>query len=220
MLSASSIIDPFKVIEKLVGSEIIENLSKVFDEALKDEIYKVLNTDNLIQNFPKLSERFWARIALPLVEFSERVFHNIDVTSWETFKKVEKELATSIAKIIKNSSYNRANDIIYALSVLVDRDLWVFDKICELGLENFIKKLIERDINLALQFLGYTLYLSFAWLSLTVTVIGVAKEYKEENRDLLAMWCREYSKELEDCIDTLDILLDDEVDTPISSSRC
>ncbi len=51
----------------------------------------------------------------------------------------------------------------------------------------------------------------FALVSATSAVLGLVKEFKEANRDALAMWCREYAKKVENYIDTLDLLLDDEV---------
>jgi len=55
------------------------------------------------------------------------------------------------------------------------------------------------------------MYLTFTWLSSTAALLGIVKNYREENRDKMAQWRREYANEVEDYIDTLDILVKDEV---------
>ena len=51
----------------------------------------------------------------------------------------------------------------------------------------------------------------FTWLATAATVLDITKDYKEENRDKMAQWCKEYAKEVEAYIDTLDIIVKDEV---------
>ncbi len=202
-----------RALEKLkgfIGSEAFEKLSRAFDEALKDEIYVALNTVDLERELPLLVEKFWARIALPVIELNNAIYA-LDAASLGVFKEIEEELAKAIAKLIKNSDYRRADDLIYALSVLVDRDLWILNKTSRLGLDNLTRKLTDRALSTLSQFLGYTVHLAFTWTAVTAAVLGIVKEYREVNRDVLATWSREYAEELESCLDTLDLLLDDEV---------
>lgn len=171
-----SIIKRFK---EFVSTETLEKLDKSFNEALRNEIYEVLNADRLEQDFPMLVEKFWARIALPLIELSN-VIYVLNVEALKKFREVEEELAKVLAKLLKNSDYSYADNLIYALSTLVDRDLWVLDKIYELGFNTLIKKIIDRAFDVVLQFSGYTMYLTFAWVSSTAAVLDIAKEYKEK----------------------------------------
>jgi len=209
-IGVTDVLNTIKRLKGFVSTEALEKLDKSFNEALRNEIHEVLNTDNLEQNFPMLVEKFWARIALPLIELSNTIY-TLDAEDLRKFREVEEELARAVAKLLKNSNYNYADNLIYALSTLVDRDLWVLDKISELGFNALIKKIIDRALDVVLQFSGYTMYLTFAWVSSTAAVLGIARECKERNRDILAIWCQEYAKEINSYLDTLDLLLDDEV---------
>jgi len=62
-----------------------------------------------------------------------------------------------------------------------------------------------------MEFASYIRYLIFTWLATAATVLDITKDYKEENRDNMARWCKEYAKEVEAYIDTLDITVKDEV---------
>ncbi|GEM_PF-1885406 len=208
--SVAYVLSTIEKIKKFIDSEVIEKLDRAFNEALENEIHKALNTDELEHEFPMLAVKFWARVALPLMEFCDKIYV-LDVNDLKELRDVEGELAKAVASVIKNSDYSRADDLIYALSILIDRDLWILDKVSKLGFNDFIKKFIDRASNIVLQFSGYTVYLTFAWIASISATLGIAKEYKEENRDTLTAWCREYAKEVDNYLDTLDLLLDDEV---------
>lgn len=122
----------------------------------------------------------------------------------------EKALAKAFAEILRASGYERSEDLVYAMSVLIDRDLWVLMKLAELGIENLVKKLVERDLSLVLEFSDYTVYLTFAWFSATSAVLHIVENYKRENVNTLTSWSRTYAEEVEDYLDTMDVLLDDE----------
>jgi len=98
---------------------------------------------------------------------------------------------------------------VYAMSVLVDRDIWILRKTAELGFENLVKKLIERDLRLVLEFANYTAYLTFAWISATSVVLHIVEEYRRENLNTLTSWSKTYAEEVESYLDTMNILLDD-----------
>ncbi len=204
---ALNAIERFK---ELAGPSLLEKLDKAFNEALKDEIHRALNTSRLEHEFPMLAEKFWARIALPLVELSSTI-HVLGGGALEKLREVEEELARAVARMIRSSGYRYADNLIYALSVLVDRDLWVLDKVSKLGLDNLAKKLAERALDTAIQLSAYTMHLTFAWIASTAAVLGIAKDYQERNRDTLAIWCQEYAREVDGYLDTLNLLLDDEV---------
>ena len=219
---ASAISEDTKVVElvgaakrfrELVGEELAKELDRVLDEALANEVYRALNSDDLEREFPELVVRFWARISLPLIELNTRLSRAPGAA--ELVKGVELDLGKVLAKVIRGSGYRYAENLVYALSVLIDRDVWVLDKVSRYGVEAVAKRLTERGLEPLLNLTGYTMYLTFAWVSATAAVLGLVKEFREGNRDVLAMWCREYAKEVESYIDTLDLLLDDEVYTDL-----
>lgn len=204
--------DVLRVIKRfkdIIGAEILKKLNKAFDEALENEIYQILNTDNLECNFPILAEKFWARIALPLIDLNT-IIYTPDMETLRKLIEIEEELAKAMTKMIRNSGYNYADDLIYALSILVDHDLWVLDKVSKLGLDNLIKKFIDRAPDTLLHFSSYMIYLIFTWIASTATTLGIVKKYNEKNRDTLAKWCRKYAEDIDNYLDTLDLLLDDE----------
>ena len=197
--------------KKFIGEDLARELDRVFDEALKNEISKALNTDNLEQEIHSLVEKFWARMALPLIEFTQVILPPVDRSMLEEFLRLEERLGVALAKLIKRSRYEFDEDLIYGLSALIDRDKWILEKVSELGIEGFIKRVLERDPKGFMEFTAYTMYLTFAWVASTAALLGIIKNYKDENRDKLAQWCKGYAEEVEDYIDTLDILVKDEV---------
>ena len=62
-----------------------------------------------------------------------------------------------------------------------------------------------------MEFTTYTMYLAFTWVASTAALLGTVKNYRGENRDKMAQWCREYAKEVEDYIDSQDLLVKDDV---------
>jgi len=204
----SDALNIFEKLRRLVGSELLDRLNAMFDDALRDEIHGALNTKDLMRDFPMLAEKFWARMALPLVELNYKVC-TFDKLTLKMFREIEEELAKTVVKALKK--HEHVDDLVYALSILTDRDLWILDKMSELSFENFIKKLFDRDPNAVLQFTGYTMYLTLAWVSASAATFGIVENYREDNRDTLTSWCRQYAKEVEGYLDTLNILLDDEV---------
>jgi len=197
--------------KELIGEDLARKLDAAFEDVLKDEIRKALNTDRLEQELHLLVERFWAKIAYPLVELTQSILFRGDRAALDEFITLEEKLSVNMAKLIRESNYKFAENLVYGLSVLVDHDKWVIEKISKLGINGFIERTINRDPKALMEFASYIRYLIFAWLATTATVLGVTKEYKEENRDKMAQWCREYAKEVEAYIDTLDIIVKDEV---------
>ncbi len=196
---------------EFIGEEMAEALYRVLDDALRNEVAKALTTDNLEQDVHSLVEKFWARIALPEAELTQQILSSTDRSTLEEFINIEEELGTALAKLVRRSGYKFAEDLVYGLSVLLDRDRWVIEKISELGVDGLIKRILDRDPKAFVEFTTYTAYLTFTWVASTSPVLGIVKDYKVENRDKLAHWCKHYAAEVEDYIDTLDILVKDDV---------
>ena len=124
---------------------------------------------------------------------------------------LEEKLGIVLAKLIRKTRYEYAENLVYGLSVLIDRDRWIIEKISELSIDDFLKKVIDRDPKAFMEFAAYTMYLTFTWVASIAALLGVVKNYKVENRDKMAQWCRGYAKEVEDYINTLDVLVKDDV---------
>jgi len=193
--------------KELVGEDVAEKVRKVWEEALGGEIRRVLTTDDLAQEFSRAAWKFWARLLPLLMEMTTRLY---DSSGLGKVRAYEEELARAVAKALRASGYSGAEDLVYALSALVNRDVWILDWASKLGPNEFVKRLITRALDEALQLTGYTVYLTFAWLASTAAVLCLAEEYREANRDQLAAWARQYAEEVQGLLDTLDLLLDDE----------
>lgn len=193
--------------KELVGEDVAEKVRKVWEEALGGEIQRVLTTDDLAYEFSGAAWKFWARLLPLLMEMTTRLY---DSSGLGKVRAYEEEFARAVAKALRASGYAKAEDLVYALSALVDRDVWILDWASKLGPGEFVKRLVARALDEALQLTGYTVYLTFAWLASTAAVLGMVKEYREANRDQLAAWARQYAEEVQGLLDTLDLLLDDE----------
>lgn len=63
-------------------------------------------------------------------------------------------------------------------------------------INGFIERIINRDPKSLMEFASYIRYLIFTWLATAATVLDITKDYKEENRDNMAQWCKEYANEV------------------------
>lgn len=196
--------------KELIGEELAEKLDNALDEALKNEISKALNTDKLDEELYLLVEKFWIRIASPLSQVNDMLLGSIDKSFLRELVELEKKIGETLARMIRRTNYRYAEELVYGLSALIDYDKWVIEKIFQLGIDAFVKKLIDRASKTFIEFINYALYLIFTWIASTAAILGIIKEYREENLDKLAKLCKQYAEELEDYIDTLDILLNDE----------
>jgi len=207
----AELMDVVRRFRGLIGDELAGELGRVFDRALAEDVRRALNSENLERLFPDLVARFWARILLPLVELSTKLFTlSTDPRALELVKSVERDLGRALAKVVRGSGYRYADYLVYGLSVLIDRDVWILERTAEYGLDGVVRRFVERGLEALLNLADYTIYLTFVWVSATAAVLGLVKEFREENRDALARWRRGYAGELESYMDTLDILLDDE----------
>ena len=195
----------------VVGGDVVERLLGAFREAMNAEVYEVPNVDDPARVFANLADRFWARIAFPLVEVSERVFRRIgDGEFVERVKSLERGLAKFVASVIRSSGYAHSEDLVRGFSALVDYDLWVLNRVAALGLDGFVRRLEERAFVEAANLVGYVMFLGFAWVAAASAVLGLVRGFREVNRDVLAAWCGEYAGLVDEYIDTVDVLLDDE----------
>jgi len=198
--------------EELMGRGFLDKLADVFSEMLKNEISIALTSENLVGDLPILVERFWYRLLSPLTELQFKLFSSMAVNRelLDAFAEAERALARALAREIRSTGYERWEDLVYALSVLVDRDLWILERSAETGLDSLLEKLTERDLGVVVGFASYTMYLAFTWTSATSATLGLLEGYRRGNLDTLASWSRAYAEEVEEYLDTMDTLLDDE----------
>ena len=190
-------------LEELLEKEVIQDLVNRL-EAGREEIEKVLNSKDLEKDFPLLSISFFFKIAQPLFKISLILKERSECV--EDLKK----LALIMAKVLRESSHPRKEDLIYLMSILIDRDIWVIEKMSKYGLEELIKKITERAKDISIGFINAAINLTFAWLSAISAILNIVKKYNEENLNKIIELSLELSKELDSYLDTLDLLLDDE----------
>jgi hypothetical protein len=121
------------------------------------------------------------------------------------------ELAKITATLMRKSEYEKIEDIVYGLATLVDHDRWVAGKISTAGFDDLARKLSERALETALSFAQCSMDLAFAWVSAASAALGIVREYRRENMDYLAGLCRELANKLDSYMETLDIVVDDEL---------
>jgi hypothetical protein len=201
----------FERLSRFVGRRELRRLVKAVDTAVRYEVSQALRSVDLPKVFPKLTRRFWSRVELHISVITDRVFDSVaSQEDLKEFREVEMDLARYTARLLRNTGYERAEDLVYSLSIMIEYDLWLVEKVVKLGLEELLEKLSERALTEILEASSYLRYLGFAWISATTATLGVIKKYKVENRDTLSQWCREYAEEVDSYIDTIDTLLDDE----------
>jgi len=195
-----------------LGLNRLIRLDTAFESVLRNEVATALSSKDLAREFPVLVERFWYRLLTPLAELSFVLQNKLSVDRGllDRVINTEKTLAKVFAEMLRASGYERSEDLVYAMSVLVDRGIWILKRAAELGFENFVKRLAERDLRLVLEFTNYTAYPAFAWVSAASAVLRIVEEYGRENLDTLTSWSRTYAEEVEGYLDTMDVLLDDE----------
>ena len=186
-----------------------EKIAKALEESLSSEIAQALNTKNIEKDFPTLAEKFWLRISLPLLELNQKITP-LPSDKLKELMELEKEAARETAKLIRNTGYRYAEDLVYGLSAMIDYDAWLLEKLSQLGPETLFEKLWQGGLQETLWLSIYIRYLLFAWISAASALLKLLEEYREENMDTLAKWSRTYAEEVEAYIDTLDTLLDDE----------
>ncbi len=176
------------------------------------EIIKALNMDAdfLPLDFYFLVQDFRSRVILPMIKFSN-ILKSSDKNILKIAKEIMENIAMGIAERIELSRSRYADDLIYALSILIDRDIWFIDKVLELGIINLADKLITRALYFLDDFVEFSIRLAFTWVSATVSILGIAREFKDKNISILASYSREYADRVEEYLDVLDMLIDDDV---------
>jgi len=176
------------------------------------EIVKALNmdVDFLPYDLYSLVQYFRSRVLQLMINFSN-ILKSSDKRVLKVSKEIMESIARGVAERIRLSRSRHVDNLIYALSILIDRDIWFIDKVLELGIIDLADKLVTRALYLLDDFVEYSIRLAFAWVSATASILGIAKEYKDKNVDELASLSRRYADRVEEYLDVLDMLIDDDI---------
>jgi hypothetical protein len=105
----------------LLGSDLLERLLETAEEGVRHEVYEILNADDIHERFPTLATKFWLRLALSMLEVSQRVLSSPDLS--RKVAEMERDLARELIRLLKRTGYARAEDLAYGLSALTEYDL-------------------------------------------------------------------------------------------------
>ncbi len=196
-----------------IPRDLIDNTLSAFRDALDNEVRTVLSADNLSNAFLTNLSTFTVKIINPIIKLTQHVSSNIGLggrISINDFGRVELALGRELARLIRSTNYSRAEDLVYALSILIEHDQWVINNVVKYGFDGLMDRINERALNEVGETSAYLMATMFAWYSSTTAVLGIVKEFRRENLDSLAQWSRAYAEELDTYIDTLDLLISDE----------
>jgi hypothetical protein len=107
-------------LRKMLG-DTTEKIAKALEESLSSETAQALNTKNIEKDFPTLAEKFWLRISLPLLELNQKITP-LPSDKLKELMELEKEAARETAKLILDTGYRYAEDLVYGLSAMIDYD--------------------------------------------------------------------------------------------------
>ncbi len=200
-------------LEKVLGSRLLELYSKVLTEALKCEIPNILNAEHLDENeFSRNLLRFSYRLADPEIYCEAiNVIERVSKLRREDLRVVYTEALCRLTEKIRGIGYRYTEDVVYAISILLERDLWIVSRARSLSLDSFITKLIDKACREVLEFVDYTVKLTFTIVSILAALFNNVK-FRRENLDKLASWSRDFAEHLDNCMNTLDARLTGETD--------
>ena len=162
--------------------ELVEDkVLKELEEALKGPVRRILNSPNLSVDFPLEVYSFLSVVVKPLNQFSVYSLNKVSSNekAYLEFNKLLKELYNTLAKELRATCCENVENLVYAMSIVFDHDLWVIDRIREVGIEAFMNKLIERAPCELYETSGYYLYLLFSLFSSMAAVLNMVDTYKE-----------------------------------------
>lgn len=154
-----------------------------------------------------LSSFSLAKVYITFPENAEKV-----VSLLKKVVKVEKTLYELYTTALKEGGARAdipTDRVEYAVAQLFDHDLWVLEKVSELGLENFLKLLVERAYDEVSDMYGYMLALLYVVMSVNTALFELVS-YRKESLEILIDWAEYYARELDAYIDTVNLLITDE----------
>jgi len=196
--------------ERVLGKDLVLELVAAVRRGVEGEGSLILNSPSLVEDFPLRAQLFWARVLEPLTKLSLRMSLYAAERRAEEFKEVEVEAAKEVTKALRSTARPSVEDLVYALSALIDHDFWVVDKIGKYGVNGLLERLAKRAQVEVLEASTHIAHLTFTWASASWAVLGLTSNYREDNLETLISWSREYAREVDAYIDTLDLLVDDE----------
>ncbi len=129
-LTVKSVDGMFEKLSKFVGRRELRRLVKAVDTAVKYEVSQALRSGDLPKVFPKLTRRFWSRVELHISVITDRVFDSVaSLEDLKEFREVEVGLARYTTRLLRSTGYERVEDLVYGLSMMIEHDLWLVEKV-------------------------------------------------------------------------------------------
>ena len=213
---------------QLLGADILDGMLRAVEGSVREEVSRALNADYIEREFDKLALKFNARLLVPALDASVKIFKKIifkedsespDLGLISEIAEIEKGLLRELAGLLRGTGYAQVENLVRGLSVLAEYDLWHLRRLSEYS--EYTLSISLRDLEgMARDALGdvmvmrvmqlYLFHTLFACTSAVLAVAGIVERFKEGNRDALAARCREYAEVLNAYIDTVDTYLDKE----------
>ncbi|WP_048056986.1 hypothetical protein [Vulcanisaeta moutnovskia] len=118
-----------------IPRDLMDSALSAFRDVLDNEVRTVLSADNLSNAFLTNLSTFTVKIINPIIRLTQYVSSNIGLgrISINDFSRAELGLGRELTRLIRSTNYPRAEDLIYALSILIEHDQWVIDNMVRYG---------------------------------------------------------------------------------------
>lgn len=201
--------------KKLVGEEVFERAIRAYDELFKMVIEPLLliSPEKFEGKFLELQPTFVAYLSqivtittLSILERSRmepQLLKRLVEFERDTFRVVKQLVCQKGADILGKED---VETLVGATATLFDYDLWVLSKIEECGLEGLIKR-VESYKETVMEMVSHLLHACHASYIALYGVVFFIDAYKLENlrKAISLLW--KYSREVDDYVDTVNILI-------------
>ncbi|HDD26877.1 MAG TPA: hypothetical protein ENF75_07330 [Acidilobales archaeon] len=205
---------------RVFSSRLLTMLNDYVNKLLSDFIEPLLNTKtpDLDNVFTKLLSEFsmYLSTITSVLNAPILALKNEEEIVSELSKLVslEERVYSLIANEVRRRGSKVPNDVegvVYGLAMLIDYDLWVINKLSKYGLHGLIERLQTRALNELSEAVRYKAALTYLVTATLTAILGIVTKYNMNNLSKLIKWTKKYAEELDDYIDTLDVLVEDEL---------
>jgi len=209
-----------KEMEKLVGTDMLKGLEPIYDKIINETIKPLIKAppsevDTVFKEKRMLFANYFTKISSSITESLVLSKTGEELrNSLRRFKKIEYRIYGALKDEIEKSEFNGIENILYAISIAADYDLWVINSILEVGFEEFIRRVDKRASDEIHKLIGYLLSLTYSLMAclfvmLRYKAVEVSKPVAE-TFNILVSWCSKYADELDLYVDTINLLISDE----------
>ena len=230
LLSCETFLVPRELVEiteKVFSSELINIYRRVLREALEHEISMILTLDSL----DKRKVAKCALIFLSRLVESEVIFKCVDTIEVlaKFYREDLRQVYSSvrdylIREIVERLRYVYSEDVVYAISALLDRDLWIIDKVRRLGVKSLVSVFRRKAGYMLAMFNDVSITLTFIVVSILAGLLhavpmSIMQKIRKENINELVRWGRKLAEDLSELMELLDGTLIGELD-PEDEALC